>query len=71
MATIKAKLPYEQGSRVKLKEAVDVFPAGTQAYVCDYFYHVDKVLCRVRVADDALASFDLLIDPATALEPIE
>lgn len=71
MATIKAKLPFEQGTQVKLKVAVDVFPVGTQAYVCDYFYHVDTLLCRVRVADDSdLASFDLLVDPATALEAL-
>ncbi|WWO60205.1 hypothetical protein [Xanthomonas phage SB1] len=68
MATIAAKLPYEQGARVKLKTAVDVFVVGTQAYVCDYIYHVDKLVCRVRVADDQLGTFDLLVDPATALE---
>lgn len=71
MASIKSKLPFEQGSRVKLKTAQDVFVVGTQAYVCDYIWHVDKLLCRVRVADDSdLGSFDLLVDPATALEKL-
>lgn len=71
MASIKAKLPFEQGTQVKLKTAVDVFTVGTIVYVCDYFWHVDKILCRVRVADDSdLGTFDLLVDPATALEKL-
>ncbi|MFY0357598.1 hypothetical protein [Bacillus sp. YIM B13589] len=68
MASIKSKLPFEQGTHVLLATAVDVFPVDTPAYVCDYIWHVDALHVRVRVQDDSdLGSFDLLL-PLTGIK---
>ncbi|WWO60309.1 hypothetical protein [Xanthomonas phage SB4] len=69
MATINAKLPFVPGSTVKLKVAVDVFPVGTQAYVCFYQFVKDELLVQVRVPDDVLGTFDLFI-PVASVEAL-
>ncbi|QOI69538.1 hypothetical protein XaavBphi31_41 [Xanthomonas phage Xaa_vB_phi31] len=71
MATIAAKLPFAPGSTVKLAAAVDVYPEGTEAYVCFYQIVGTALNVQVRVQDDSpeVGTFDLFI-PVTGIEAL-
>lgn len=72
MATIAAKLPFAPGTTVKLAVAVDVYPAGEQAYVCFYQLVDTDLYVQVRVNDDSpvVGTFDLFI-PVASIEALD